>query len=182
MFSRLKRLVFRWRFQRAKSDDIDRANVIVVQAYSRSRDGKDAGQANAMLATYARMLQEEFGYLILSMTEIELADPDLRVLATYRGHTGGHSTHDCNTYTIAEFHAEYCRKCDFRRVVLVASSDHIGRCKWVYERLGLEGLPFSVDIDACMSSDYLHWSHRTRMRFVVREFCVRLMFLAKGYI
>ena len=182
MIDRIVRAFTRWKFERPMASDFRCVDAVVVQAYSRSRSGSESGEANQEIAHTAQLLYDTFRLPVLSMTEIEMADPDLRADFIYRGHTGGHSTQDCNTFTIAFQHANYCKQKGYSCVVVVASPDHIGRCLWEYERLGLTALPFPVDISHVMSDDYLHWSHRTRARFVVREFFVRLLFLAKGYI
>ena len=182
MLSRLYRSMFEWRFEQPSMDELQKADAIVVQAYSRSRHGDGPGRANYILAYTAFDMWEAFKLPVLSMTEIQMTRKDPPTKFVYKGQTGGHSTQDCNTFTIAQAHAKFCAERGYKTVIVVASEPQMGRALWCYERLGLATIPMPVEIRQCLSSNYLHWSHRGVMRFAVREFCVRLMFLAKGHI
>ena len=139
------------------------------------KNGKP-GPGNELIAKTAKALSQMYRLPVLTQSEIELADDSLLYVYIYRGQTGGHSTMACNTYTITEAQASFCKKRGWKKIIVVAFPLHMGRAIWTYQLFGLETMPANMPKTGYAHSELIHWSHRKEWLFFLREILVRVFF------
>ena len=184
---KLWKCLFVWNVPSGNQEELERADVIVTQAISRSKNGKP-GCGNELLAMVARQLHRKYPDTpIIPQEEVWLAEKSIPYFAVAHvpdGEPWDHSTPTWNTESVARFQAEICRKNGWIRAALIAVPVHQGRAAWTMEKLGLE--PIVIKMPG-VTNDYCHneaayWSARAGWRVVVREFFCRLYFLFTGRI
>lgn len=177
--------LFQWHIPPASEDELKTAHAIVTQAYSRLKDNSP-GPGNRVLASVTRKLWERHRLPILPQEEIAMADQTLPIHTRIGASPDGLSTMQWNTYAVAKWQARVCLSNDWKRVIVVAFSWHMGRACAVYRKVGLIPLPAAMPAEAeekqCFHPESRDWTLRTPLRAKPRELACRLLFLYKGWI
>lgn len=186
IFKRLWRIVFSWSFKVPPKEELETADLILTQAYSRNADGS-SGPGNEILASVVRDCYILFGTPVLPQEEVSWClTESVPQVGVANGSKDGRSTIGHNTYTVAVMQAEYCRGKGVKTVIVVAHPIHMNRALWVYERLGLRALPASMPLDygKYQGPNLMHGSARCHwFVFWLREmFVARPLFLLQGKI
>lgn len=130
----LRGLSYAFTFGRIKGTlDYTGAQGIIAIPFGGHADGDPVGVANQGIATLARELALKTDLPIAGQWEFEDAKPSLCMRFTY----GLRGQHHINTQEIL---SSLIERTNWGKVILVAHPDHMRRCVWVLEKLGVQAI------------------------------------------
>ena len=181
-------VLFRWNIPPASEEELNTAKAIVTQSTGWEKDQQTPGVGNVILADITHGLWQRLQIPVLPQIEVELAERIRRrrpfpSAFTADQTTDGRSTMEWNTHTVAALQRAWLQKNNIPLcVILIASPIHMGRAKWVYEKMGFKVRPAPVPnmryFDGRQDQWWLQWTAGVYLY----EFLTRILFLYKGWI
>ncbi|MDP3729866.1 MAG: hypothetical protein Q8R26_03960 [bacterium] len=181
---KLYRLLFSWNFPAASEKELVEADAIIAMAFGATKDGSP-GRGNHTIARVTEELLQKYHLPLLAEWYMAQANPALPYVLIAKPTPAGNepSTSAYHTQTVAQELARECWKKGWRKIIVLASPDHMGRVIWTYEKLGMEVFPAKMPNDGYYGSGYVQtWSHSSRWRWRCKEVLVRILFWYWGYI
>lgn len=186
ILKRIWRTMFSWSFRLPLEEELEKAELIVTQAWSRNADNTP-GPGNEILAKVAKDYHERFGQLVFAQEEVAWClPPHVPQTGVAGGSPDGRSGASWDTYAVAHLQAAHCHRLNIKTVIVVAHPLHMNRALWTYERLGLKALPASMPKDYAkyQGPNLVHATTRGHwLIYWLRESCLaRPLFLIQGKI
>lgn len=176
-----------WDFVPATDEQMQGAQLIVTQAWSRCKD-QSPGAGNILLAKVADDLSAKTGLKVFPQEEVAGAlSHKTPVAGIAGGSKDGASTLEWNTESVAKLQIEYCHEHKLTRVIVIAHPSHMNRALGVYRELGLLAIaaPVPRKWAPYQDPDLIHWWFRYRWMIPIawaRELLARVLFALNGKI
>ena len=180
---KLYAVLFVWDFPIASEAETKSADAVVTMALiPLSWPGSASSSGNRIMAKVAREIYEKYGKPLLISEEVAYADPEIKYVHISEDPIGvGESSVVWNTHAIAKLQKEFCDKNGWKRVIVIASPDHMLRACWTYQKLGLKTLSAPMP-KSRKSYRYPGSFQYSVIGFRIREMICRFLFWRWGYI
>ena len=169
----------KWRVLPHPHFDLEKADAIVALSFGVRNN--DAGEANRALALVAQELHTKLQLPVIAQWEIgDNISIDARQLVHIVRKPRLEENGYLDTYEVLTQAAEVAHSRGWRKIIIIAHSDHAWRAIKVAQRLGFEPMFSHLSTDVYdKNSSQKHT--RSRWRFILREIPARIYYIFKGW-
>lgn len=189
-FKKLYWCLFRWRIPYASDEELAGVDAIVTQALWKLRDGS-SGPGNELLADAIERIHRMYPHKPImaqdAVAEV-LLKRGIRCETIQKSQTEPYANSSLawNTAEVARRQYDVCKQHSWLSIAFVTAPDHTVRSYLAYLRAGFRRV-IALTTDPVQVHYHhlnnIYWAARgARWRYVLREFCARILFLLTGRI
>ncbi len=177
--------IFKWRIPYARDEELVGVDAFVTQAAWKLQD-RTAGPGNKLLADSVERIHGLYPHKTIIAQDVVAEVLHTRGIPVVSIQKSEHEAYansslEWNTFEVSRRQYEICKRQNIQKIAFVAMPDHEVRSYLTYLRVGFRTIK-AVAVDSKQvhyhHPESLYWVMRgRRWRYVLREFCARILFL-----